>query len=143
MLIAGDDDSPALNPEVPRRVTYDEANRPKFYLVLKGAAHVTFGNRSCGQALLYRAVKRNPHVNEICRYGLAFFEKYLRGDLSAGRQLEESDPAWAYYIKEEKPGESFQWGGEPAPGEGGPGGIREEFMKKREWWKVARRRSDR
>jgi len=129
MLMAADDDSPALHPDLPRRIIYDKANPPKFYLVLKNAIHFAFGNRGCDQTPLYQAVESDPQVNAICRYGLAFFDRYLLGNLSAGGQLEESDSAWAYYIKEEKPGESFEWGSEPAPGTGGPGGIRKELRK--------------
>lgn len=135
VLMAGDDDAPGLHPEIPRRITYDEVPPPKFYLVLKNATHFAFGNKGCGQTPLYQAVESNPQTNAICRYGLAFFEKYLRGNLSAGNQLKKSDSAWAYYIKEEKRGESFEWGKEPPPGKGGPGGIikemRTDFKRKR------------
>ena len=139
MLMVGDNDSPAVHPELPRRIIYDKAKLPKFYLVLKNATHFSFGNKGCGQLPLDQAVEDNPQPNAICRYGLAFFEKYLRGNLSGGKQLDQTDPAWAYYIKEEKEGGALEWGKEPPPGEGGPGGIRSklggggkgEFMKRR------------
>jgi predicted dienelactone hydrolase len=127
MIMAGDDDEPALHPGLPRRTIYDEASVPKYYLVLEKATHLSFGNTSCGQSALYQAVNNNPQVNAICRYGLAFFEKYLLRNHYAGRCLEGTDSAWAYYIKEEKAGQSFEWGTEPPPGKGGPGGIGKEI----------------
>jgi len=129
MIMAGDDDEPALHPGLPRRIIYDEASTPKYYLVLENATHLTFGNTGCGQSALDQSIKNNHQMNTICRYGLAFFEKCLLGNRSAGKCLETSDPAWAYYIKEEKPGESFEWGTEPPPGEGGPGGIGRELWE--------------
>lgn len=130
MLMTGDNDTPAVHPELPRRIIYDKAKFPKFYLVLKNANHFAFGNKGCGQLLLYQAVEDNPQINAICRYGSTFFEKYLRGNLSAGQQLDKTDPAWVYYIKEETKGESLEWGKEPPPGEGGLGGIKKEFGNK-------------
>jgi predicted dienelactone hydrolase len=129
MLMAGDDDAPALSPELPRRVLYDEARPPKFYLVLKNATHFAFANRGCGGLPLYRAVEENAQVRAICRYGMAFFEKYLRRDSSTDRRDTPvpPDPAWAYFVKEEKPGERSEWGAEPPPGKGGPGGILKEL----------------
>ncbi|MFH1902802.1 MAG: hypothetical protein ABIK20_01935 [Candidatus Omnitrophota bacterium] len=126
MIMAGDDDEP-MNPTVPRRVGYDKAPTPKFYLILKNSTHFSFGNEVCGGMPLYEAVETNSQANAICRYGSAFFEKYLRGNLSAGKQLDKSNPAWVYYIKAETKGESLEWGKEPPPGEGGPGGIRQKF----------------
>lgn len=132
MLMVGDDDAPSLRPELPRRIIYDRANAPRFYLVLKDATHFTFGNRGCGQLPLDQAVKKNSKISAICRYGLAFFDKYVRGNASASGQLGKPDPAWAYYAKEEKAGERLEWGKEPPPGTGGPGGIRKEFRERRE-----------
>jgi len=134
MIMAGDDDEPALHPGLPRRTIYDKARPPKYYLVLDNATHLSFGNTSCGQIALNQAVESNPQVNTICRYGLAFFEKHLLGNQDAGRWLENSNPAWAYYIREEKAGQSFEWGTEPPPGEGGPGGIGKDLWEgKGEW----------
>jgi len=130
MLMAGDDDEPAMHPEVPRRTIYDLASPPRFYFVLKNATHFDFGNSVCGEIPLYEAVEINPQASAICRYGLAFFEKYLRGNLSADEQLGTTDSALVYYIKEEVAGESCVWGSEPPPGTGGAGGIRRELWER-------------
>lgn len=114
MFMAGDNDLPAFHPEFTRRLIYDEVRPPKFYMVLKDATHLTFGNTGCGyQVPLYLATQSVPQISAICRYGLAFFERYLRGNTYTGKQLEKFDPALAYYIKEEQEGELFEWGTEP------------------------------
>ncbi len=129
MLMVGEYDSPGLCPDLPRRVIYDRAGPPKYYLVSRGGTHFTFGNRGCGKLPLYEAVESIDQMNAICRYGLAFFEKYVRMDPSAGDPLKDTDPAWAYYLMEERADEASEWGKEPPPGKGGPGGIRYELRK--------------
>jgi len=131
MLMVGDDDSPALGPDLPRRTIYNRVNPPRYYLVLKDATHFAFGNRGCGRRPFYRAVNENAQANAICRYGLAFLDKHLRKDPFADAQLKRSDPAWAYYVREEEPGQPHEWGKEPPPGDGGPGGIRKKFRRRR------------
>ncbi|MFQ6088136.1 MAG: M28 family peptidase [Candidatus Methanofastidiosia archaeon] len=127
MIMAGDDDEP-MNPEIERKLAYDRANPPKYYLILKDSTHFSFGNTNCGEDTLFECRKSNPQVQVINTYGLAFFEKYLKGDTQANEQLKRSIPALAYYIKEEKPGEVIEWGKEPEKKSGGPGGIR-DFLK--------------
>ena len=130
IIFAGDNDEP-MNPNIPRRVTYDKANPPKFYLIIKNASHFVFGNSGCGKTPLYQAIETVPQTNAIVRYGAAFFDKYLKNNLSADEQLNKTDSALAYYIKEEKSGEISEWGKEPTPGKGGPGGILREILKRR------------
>lgn len=128
MVMAGDQDSPAAGPDLPRRTVYDKVRPPKFYLVLKDATHFAFGNRACKGLPTYQAVESVPQVSAICRYGLAFFDKHVRKDMGAARQLDETSPALAYYVKEESPGQTREWGKEPpADRTGGPGGIRKEI----------------
>ena len=100
--------------------------------MLKDATHFAFSNSVCGQTQLYRAVRTRSKVNAICRYGLAFFERYLRANLSASEQLGTSDSALVYYTKEEEDGESLEWGSEPASSGGGLGGIVRELWRDRQ-----------
>lgn len=127
MLMTGDDDTPALHPELPRRLIYNEAKPPKYYLVLKNADHFSFGNQVCGSLLLCEAVEKNPQANAICQYGLALFDRYLRASSAAQAQLATTDSAWAYYVKEERAGDTVEWGKEPPAGHSGPGGWRRRY----------------
>lgn len=132
MMMVGDNDEPNYGPkDVPRRAVYDSAVPPKYLLILKDSTHFTFGNSGAGKTPLYQAVETVPQTSAIARYGATFFNKYLKNDLSANEQLNKTDSALAYYIKEEKPGEVSEWGKEPAPGKGGPGGILQEILKRR------------
>ena len=96
---------------------------------MKDSNHFSFGNRACGKTPLYLVVESNPKVNVICRYGLAFFQKHLKGDVRANAPLKTSDPQWVYYIKEEKSGEVAEWGREPKPGQG-EGGRRQGRLRR-------------
>lgn len=131
MILAGDDDEPGMAPWVPRRTVFDQAPPPKYYLILKDTTHFTFGNRGCAGRPLHRAVSETPQTRAICDYGLAFFDRYLRGDTSAAKTLSRPDPALAYYAGETAPEQSFEFGEEPPPGTGGAGGIRKEFRRNR------------
>jgi predicted dienelactone hydrolase len=128
MVMAGDEDAPALGPELPRRILHDKANPPKFYLVLSHATHFAFANRGCGGLPTYQAVEKNPQTQAICRYGLAFFEKFLRNAPDTAAVLNAMSREWAYYAKQESSGQISEWGKEPPPSRaGGPGGIRKEI----------------
>jgi len=130
MLMVGDNDEPNYGPkDVPRKAVYDSAMPPKYLLIIKDSTHFTFGNSGCGKTPLYQAVQTVPQTSAIARYGAAFFNKYLKNDLSANEQLNKTDSSLAYYIKEEKSGEISEWGKEPATGKGGPGGILKEIIK--------------
>jgi len=126
MVMAGDNDEP-MNPEVPRKLTYEKANPPKYYLVLKDSTHFSFGDRKCMGEILSDCHDSNTQAGVIDEYGLAFFDMYLRN--GTGKQLNGSASPWAYYTKEEKPGEVQEWGEDPGPGKGGPGGIGKEFRR--------------
>jgi predicted dienelactone hydrolase len=130
MLMAGENDLPGLHPELQRRMIYDEASPPKYYLVLKDGTHFSFGNGVCGNARLCDAVETNVQARAICRYGLAFFERYVRRETEAARQLQTSDPAWAYYVNVDEAGEAREFGTEPPPPTGGPAGLREELRRR-------------
>ena len=145
MLMTGDNDESELGKGlgIRRRLLYDKANPPKFYLILKNATHFAFTNMVCEESPLYQAVQNNPQAKAICEYGLAFFEKYFRRTSSADEKLKKLDSALAYYVREEIPGEKIELGKEPPPGRGVGAGIMEEIMKTRRrrrrrllksWW---------
>ena len=112
MLMIGDHDKPGVGTNLTRRMIYDEVHAPKYYLVLKDANHFAFGNSS---SPLDQSTKNDPKASAICRYGLAFFDSYLLKDPKAKGELGQSDPAWAYYVKESAPGKVVEWGQEPPP----------------------------
>lgn len=104
--------NPGLGSHLSRRMIYDEPHTPKYYFVLKEGNHFAFGNTS---SPLDSSTENDPKTRAICRYGLAFFDKYLLKNSQADAQLGQSDPAWAYYVKEETPGKVVEWGQEPPP----------------------------
>lgn len=125
MAMAGDTDKESVGVDAPRKLLYERASVPKYYLVVKNATHFTFSNQEYQGLPLYQTVEQNPQTNVISRYGLAFFQKYLKNDPSADTQLATTDPNLVYYSKEEKPGDIFEQGTEPKNTEGSPGGIRD------------------
>jgi len=126
MIMAGDNDEP-MNPEFPRKLTYERANPPKYYLVLRDSTHFSFGDMKCMGEILSDCRNSNTQAMVIDKYGLVFFERYLKN--GTGEELNESDSTLAYYTKEEKRGEVQEWGEDPGPGKGGPGGIGKEFRR--------------
>jgi dienelactone hydrolase len=132
MLMRGDNDPANLGEKlgIDRKVLYDRAKPPKYYLVLKDATHFSFSNRACGDTPLYQAVQSNAQVKAICEYGLAFWERYIRGNITAEKNLQEITPAWVYYKKEEVPGMIFERGEEPTSMEGISEVIKKEIKKK-------------
>ncbi|MDQ7778947.1 MAG: serine hydrolase [Planctomycetota bacterium] len=134
MALVGDNDSPAVHPELPRRMVFDKVAPPKYYLVLKDGTHFSFGNSVAQGEPLPKAVETNPQARALCAYSLAFFDKYLRGDAeSAAVVLDQADPAWAYYVREENKGEQKEWGAEPPASTKKTGyldGLREHLRKK-------------
>jgi len=100
MLMAGEhDDKPEVFPELSRRTIYDKVKPPKYYLVLKGANHLTFLNIRSGKLRIRRKQK---HFNTINRYGVLFFDRFVRKDLSVNNQLLKGDKNLCYYVMEEK-----------------------------------------
>ncbi|OGY71824.1 MAG: hypothetical protein A3C00_01370 [Candidatus Jacksonbacteria bacterium RIFCSPHIGHO2_02_FULL_44_25] len=137
MVMVGDDDRAALGPDLPRRIIYNEASTPKYHIVVKDADHFTFGNPS--RLSVFKGGGKK--TESIKRYGTAFFNVYLKNDAASENALQKTDPAWAYYIKEEKLGDIKEWGVEPEqpsanePPLGIGGGearnsIRERIMKR-------------
>lgn len=96
-----------------RRTIYDKVSPPKYFLVLENARHVSFTNLICRRSLLYLATKTDKKTNTICRYSTAFFDKYLKNGNTNDELLNKPDKPLVYYIKEEKPGNMFEWGKEP------------------------------
>ncbi len=92
MFMAGDNDEPGLRPDIPRITLFNKARPPKFYLVLLKATHYSFTNSVCGDMDLSEAVSKIPQAVAISQYGLAFFDRYLLNDLSAGKWIKESGP---------------------------------------------------
>lgn len=129
MSMAGDNDPQSIGHGIPRRTIYDQTKIPKYYLIIKNANHFTFGNQEYLNLPLYVTVERNLQTNVISRYGLAFFQKYLKNDSSADKQLAVSDPNLAYYIKEEKPGDVFEQGQQPSD-QKKEGALRDILMKR-------------
>lgn len=131
MLMRGDNDPANLGESlgIDRKVLYDRAKSPKYYLVLKDATHFSFGNEVCGDVPLYQAIESNVQVKAICEYGLAFWERYIRGNMIAEKKLKETSDAWVYYKKEETPGMISEWGKEPSSMQGISEAIKEEFKK--------------
>ncbi|MBI2922009.1 MAG: dienelactone hydrolase family protein [Planctomycetes bacterium] len=131
MLMAGDDDAAALHPEQPRRTLYDRLGPPRYYLVLSEANHLSFGNGVCKDTPLSSA-HSVPQARALCAAGLAFFDRHLLSRETPGDPLGSKDAAWAYFCKEEKTGKPVEWGTEPAPGDGAPGGLRPGGRKRGE-----------
>jgi len=98
MFMAGDNDEPGLRPDIPRITLYEKARPPKFYLVLLKATHYSFTNSVCGAAELFQAVEQVPQALAITRYGLAFFDRYLLSDKSAGKWIKEAAIPVAQFV---------------------------------------------
>ena len=98
MFMAGDNDEPGLRPDIPRITLYNKAGPPKYYLVLLKATHYSFTNSVCGNAELFQAVEQVPQALAITQYGLAFFDRYLLNDASAGRWIRGSTLPLAQFI---------------------------------------------
>lgn len=131
MLIRGDNDPANLGEGlgIDRKVLYERARPPKYYLVLKNATHFSFTNRVCGDIPLYQATAFNLQAKAICEYGLAFLERYICGNISAGKKLSETSQALVYYKKEETPGDISEWGEEPTSMQPTSEAIKEIFRK--------------
>jgi len=133
MLMRGDNDPANLGESlgIDRKVLYDRAKPPKYYLVLKDATHFSFGNPVCGDGSipLYQATESNVQARAICEYGIAFLERYIRGNMLAEERLKEPSKAWVYYKKEETPGMVAEWGEEPTSMQGTSEAMKKEFKK--------------
>ena len=124
MLMIGDNDKPALGPDLPRKLIYEEAPAPKYFLVMRNATHFAFGNNACGRLPLDQGVQTAARARAICQYALAFFQRHLLSIEDEACPLSRKAPVWAYYCKEGKPGEAREWGTEPDYSKAAPyGGI--------------------
>jgi len=128
MLMYGDHDEP-VNPRFPRRLGYLQAVAPRYWLILKDAHHVTFGNPPDEDLSVAR--RSDPKAAAICRYGLAFFDRHLRKDRRADAVLSRTDKALTYYRYEVVTGRERVFGMEPpyGPGTGGDSGGVRHFIR--------------
>jgi predicted dienelactone hydrolase len=98
MVIHGEYDLPSVKPDVFRRVTYDSANAPKFYLVIKNCSHFAFSNTPCKD---YDSIPEcqecDSKVRVINSYSSAFFKRYLKQDLSVETLLRQQDDMLSSY----------------------------------------------
>jgi len=107
MVMLGDNDESNLKGpnNAARTLAYDRANFPKYLLIMKNGSHLSFVNNACSKErdTLFACRQSNPQVQGICRYGLAFFNRYLKNDVSAEKQLTKLDPVWTLYKKDSAP----------------------------------------
>jgi polyhydroxybutyrate depolymerase len=117
MVWAGDNDPAAINPrqsQTARRDVYDLVTTPKYFLIVKDSDHFTFGNPrpAGGSRSLQEAVESSPQSQLIRDYSMAFLDKYLLDDPSAGEVLVRNDPRLQYYVREETPSRPVAFGTE-------------------------------
>jgi predicted dienelactone hydrolase len=75
---------------------YDSTNPPKFFIELKGAGHLAWSNKICGEyGSVPACIAESATARTINEYGIAFFECYLKGKTEA--ILERSNPELADY----------------------------------------------
>jgi predicted dienelactone hydrolase len=92
MLMAGEYDVLATQPESSWWCLCDLLSTPNYYLVLEEAHHFTFSQAACDN---YRTVGQcqddNQQVNTILDYALAFFDYYLKGNNEALGKITSGD----------------------------------------------------
>jgi predicted dienelactone hydrolase len=102
MVIHGEYDLPSLKPDVLRRVTYDDASAPKYYVVIKNCSHFAFSNTPCKN---YDSIPEcqgcDSKVKVINSYSAAFFNRYLKQDYDAEKVLQKTDDMLSQYEYEE------------------------------------------
>jgi len=92
MVMHGNLDLSSMRHDVIRKVTYDHAHPPKFYLVIKQCRHFGFNNSACKHYdLIPQCLCSNDKVKVITDYSTAFFKRYLLQDSHAGEKLLEKD----------------------------------------------------
>lgn len=98
MVIHGEYDLPSIKPELFRRVIYDTADGPKFYLVLKNCGHFAFSNTPCKDyATITGCQECDSKVRVINSYSSAFLKRYLKQDLAADNILQQKDDMLSTY----------------------------------------------
>lgn len=80
---------------------YENCRPPKVLLVIKGGNHFSFGQTVFQETWPGVGEKEGQNqADVICRYGLAFFEVYLKGNLEAEKILESDDEMLVLYRKQ-------------------------------------------
>jgi predicted dienelactone hydrolase len=88
MVIHGDLDLPRIMPSVLRRITYDNAKPPKFYLVVNRCSHFATSNIACKKYETILDCRNNDvQIVTINKYASAFFRRFLSQDLEAEKVL--------------------------------------------------------
>jgi len=106
MVMVGDDDPANLKGpnNAARTLAYDRDNLPKYLLIMKNGGHLSFVNNVCFEGgtgpTLFDCRQSNPQAQAICKYGLPFFDRYLKNDINAEEELNKQDPVWSLYEKE-------------------------------------------
>lgn len=71
---------------------YKNCQPPKFLLVIKGGNHFSFGQTVFQDSWPGMGEEEGQkQADVICKYSLAFFERYLKGDLEAEKVLKSED----------------------------------------------------
>jgi dienelactone hydrolase len=92
MIIHGEYDLPSIKPDEFKKVIYDAADGPKFYLVLKNCGHFAFSNTPCKDyATITECQECDSKVRVINSYSTAFFKRYLKQDLAGENILQQKD----------------------------------------------------
>ncbi len=98
MIIHGDLDLPVLRPDILRRIIYDFAEPPKFYIVVKSCSHFAESNVSCSSYDTILECRNNDvQIMTINKYAAAFFKRYLSHDREAEKILKSTDAALDLY----------------------------------------------
>ena len=100
MVMQGDDNDNLDTHNVQRRKPYDDAHPPKFFLKFRSGKHGSFYNGICEEYSTVRECQsKNVFAQAIDKYSYAFFQRYLKNDLSAETQLMKSSPILKVYEK--------------------------------------------
>lgn len=103
MSMRGDYDLLLNRPEESMWHLEDEINQPYYYLVLSNADHFTFSETDAGLGWVPAANEKDEQLMTINEYSLAFFDLYLKKDISAEAVLSHKSPALALYISDVDP----------------------------------------
>jgi predicted dienelactone hydrolase len=80
---------------------YDATNPPKFFVEIKGAGHLAWSNRICNEyGSAPACIAESATARTINEYGIAFFERYLKGKTQP--ILERSNPELAEYRQSDR-----------------------------------------
>lgn len=77
---------------------YENCQTSKYLVIIGGGNHFSFGQTVFQDTWPgMGAEEGQKQANIICRYGLAFFQRYLKGDLEAEKMLKADDNR-SYYV---------------------------------------------